>query len=75
MSVLPHKLWLKFTATLGTRFGMKAAAVRRLVPKKLEVTEYGRLRRLGGGDSMQARELVPLSADGRDMSFVRVCLI
>ncbi|KIL56887.1 hypothetical protein M378DRAFT_62534, partial [Amanita muscaria Koide BX008] len=68
-SVLPRELWLKLTATLGTRFSMKAADVRKLVPKQIEVTEYGRVRRLDGGDSMQARELVPLPMDGRDMSF------
>ncbi|KIL55903.1 hypothetical protein M378DRAFT_182111 [Amanita muscaria Koide BX008] len=71
ISVLPRELWLKFTATLATRFGMRATDVRKLVPKKLEVTEYGRVRQLDGGDTMQARELVPLGVDGRDMSYVR----
>jgi hypothetical protein len=53
---------------------MTAAAIRKVIPKKLDVVEYGRLRRVDGGDRMQARELVSPIADGRDMSFARVSL-
>ncbi|KIL55189.1 hypothetical protein M378DRAFT_53490, partial [Amanita muscaria Koide BX008] len=74
-SVLKPALWEKFTAAVATRFTMGAKDIRNFFPKPLEVVEYGRLRRLGGGDTIQARELVALSADGRDMSFVRYQLL
>jgi hypothetical protein len=71
-SILPHVLRVKFTAVLGTRFQVSAAAIRRTLPKELQITEYGRVRKLDGGDNMQARELVAPGVDSRDMSFVRV---
>jgi hypothetical protein len=48
------------------------AFVCKLIPKDTQVVEYGRAQRLEGGDSMQARDLVSLGSDSRDMSFVRV---
>ncbi|KIL58822.1 hypothetical protein M378DRAFT_181111 [Amanita muscaria Koide BX008] len=71
ISVLKPALWEKFTAAIATRFTKQAKDIRNLFPKPLKITEYGRVRRLGGGDAIQARELVALRADGRDMSFVR----
>jgi hypothetical protein len=56
---------------LGTRFEVPASTIRKVLPKELQITEYGRVRRLNGGDNMQARELVALGVDSRDMSFVR----
>jgi len=46
--------------------------MRKVLPKELQVTEYGRVRKIDGGDKIQARELVALGMDSRDMSFVRV---
>lgn len=57
---------------LGTRFEVSAATIRKVLPKELKITEYGRVRKLDGGDNMQARELVALGKDSRDMSYVRV---
>jgi hypothetical protein len=71
-SILPHVLWVKLTAVLGTRFQVSAATIRKVLPKELQITEYGRVRKLDGGDNMQARELVAAGTDSRDMSFVRV---
>jgi hypothetical protein len=68
-------LWEKFTAAIATRFTMEVKNIRNFFPKPLGVIEYGRVRQLGGGDTIQARELVALSADGRDMSFVRVRIL
>jgi hypothetical protein len=71
-SILPHALWVKFTAVLGTRFEVPAATIRKALPKELQITEYGRVRQLDGGDTIQACELVAPGADSRDMTFIRV---
>ena len=71
-TTLHASLWKTLTATLATRFNKPASLIRKLVPKDTRVIQYGRACRLDGGDSMQARELIPLSPDSRDMSFVRV---
>lgn len=59
-------------ASLATRFNMTKRKVGQLFAANLQVIQYGRARRLDGGDRFQAHELVSHSGDGRDMTFVRV---
>lgn len=73
--VLPLSLWKTLTATLATRFDKPAAIIRKLIPQKTCFVQYGRAQQLGGGDTMHARELIPLKSDSRDMSFVRVWIL
>ena len=73
--ILPLSLWKTLTATLATRFDKPAAIIRKLIPQKTHFVQYGRAQRLEGGDTMHARELIPLKSDSRDMSFVRVWIL
>lgn len=57
---------------LQTRYGKGAAAIRRHLPKE-NIDQYGKVRRLDGGDMMHASLLVHSPEDGRDTTFVRVC--
>ena len=70
--ILPLSLWKTLTATLATRFDKSAAVIRKLIPKTTYFVQYGRAQQLKGGDTMHAREVIPLKSDSRDMSFVRV---
>jgi hypothetical protein len=70
--ILPLSLWKTLTTTLETRFDKPAAVIRKLIPQNTRFVQYGRAQQLGGGDTMHARELIPLKSDSRDMSFVRV---
>jgi len=72
-STLHPSLWTKFTVVLATWFMKTASAIRKLIPQTIKVVEYGQIRQSDGGDNIQAWELVPLAADGRDMSFVQIC--
>ena len=58
---------------LPTRFIKTASAIRKLIPRTIKVVEYSQICRSDGGDNIQTWELVPLVADGLDMSFVWVC--
>lgn len=60
------------TAVLSTRLSKSVKLIRNLVPRDTYVVQYGRARRLDGGDTIQGQELVSHGEDGRDMSFVRV---
>jgi DeoR/GlpR family transcriptional regulator of sugar metabolism len=55
---------------LATRFGVKPMVVRKFLPEAVE--QWGKLRRLEGGDVMHAHDIVSKRMDGRDASFVRV---
>ena len=55
---------------LATRFCVEPKIARKLLPEAVE--QWGRLRRLDGGDIMHAHDIVPKRMDGRDASFVRV---
>ena len=70
--ILPLFLWKILTATLATRFDKSAAVICKLIPKNTYFVQYGQAQQLGGGDTMHARELIPLKSDSRDMSFVWV---
>jgi hypothetical protein len=56
---------------LATRFCVQPKVARKFLPK--EVEQWGKLRRLEGGDIMHAHDIVARRMDGRDASFVRVC--
>jgi hypothetical protein len=65
-------LWKTLTATLATCFDKSAAIIHKLIPQNTRFVQYGRAQQLGGGDTMHARELIPLKSDSQDMSFVWV---
>ena len=56
---------------LATRFSVQPKVARKFLPEAVE--QWGKLRRLEGGDIMHAHNIVPKRMDGRDASFVRVC--
>jgi hypothetical protein len=56
---------------LATRFNVASRVAKKFLPDDVE--QWGKLRRLEGGDIMHAHAIVPKRMDGRDASFVRVC--
>ena len=62
-----HKV---LTNGLATRFCVSPRVVGKFLPKVVE--QWGKLRRLEGGDIMHAHEIVSERKDGQDASFVRV---
>jgi hypothetical protein len=72
VETLSAPLRTKLIATLATRLNKSASIIRKLIPQNLRFVQYGRVRQLDGGDTMHARDFVPLKSDSRDMSFVRV---
>jgi len=75
VKTLSKPLWTTLTATLATRFEKSVSVIRKLIPSQSPFDQYGRARQLDGGDTIHARELIPLQTDSRDMSFVRVSMI
>jgi hypothetical protein len=57
---------------LATAFNIPAATSKGFIPTSLE--QWARMRIAGGGDLIHARGYHKLRVDGRDASFVRVCL-
>lgn len=72
ITTLDPSLWKTLTAALATRYDKSASMIHTLIPKNTSVIAHGRVRKLEGGDTIQARKLVPLMSNNRDMSFVRV---
>ena len=68
--VLPSLLE-KIVASLSTRFNIPVKDIRPHL-RNAKLKQYGKVRRLDGGDTMNASELVPVSGDLRDATFVRV---
>ena len=58
------------TNSLVTRFGVTFNVAGKFIPEVVE--QWGKLRRLEGGDIMHAHDIVSNRMDGRDASFVRV---
>jgi hypothetical protein len=56
---------------LATRFCVQPKVARKFLPENVE--QWGKLRRLEGGDIMHAHDIVRKRMDGRDATFVRVC--
>ena len=48
---------------IATRFDKSAAVIRKLIPKTTYFVQYGRAQQLKGGDTMHAREVIPLKSD------------
>jgi len=58
------------TNGLATWFGVFPRVARKYLPEDVE--QWGKLRRLGGGDIMHAYKIVSKHMDGRDATFIRV---
>ena len=58
------------TNSLATRFCVSSTVAGKFLPKVVE--QWGKLRRLEGGDIMHAVDIVSKCVDGRDASFIRV---
>ena len=58
------------TNSLATRFNVSSTVASKFLPKVVE--QWGKLRRLEGGDIMHAHDIVSQRMDGRDASFIRV---
>ena len=69
---LPLSLWKVVISTLATRYNKSTEVMRSIFPQTLCVVTYGRAKELDSGETIQGRDIVPLTADHRDMSFVRV---
>jgi hypothetical protein len=63
----------KIAISLATRFDISVSKVRPCL-RKAAIKQYGKVRRLDGGDTMNAATLVSTHDDYRDASFVRVSL-
>ena len=72
IAALPENIWRMVTASLATFNDVTAAAIRHKIPCTTLIIQYRRVSRLGGSDSMQCIDLVPLGLDDRDTSFVQV---
>ena len=58
------------TNTLVTRFGVSLNVAKKFLPEVIE--QWGKLRRLEGGDIMHAHNIISKCTDGRDASFICV---
>ncbi len=58
------------TNGLATWFCVSPRVARKFLPEVVE--QWGKLRRLEGGDIMHAYDIVSKCKDGRDASFIRV---
>ncbi|KAF9461336.1 hypothetical protein BDZ94DRAFT_1372398 [Collybia nuda] len=70
-TTLSISYWKILTATLATRFSKPASLIRKLIPQDIEFIQYGRMCHLEGGDTIQARGMVSLKSDSRDMSYMQ----
>ena len=70
MGPLDHIICKVLVSGLATRFSVEPKVARKFLPEDVE--QWGKLRRLEGGDIMHAHDIVPKRMDGRDASFVRV---
>jgi hypothetical protein len=58
-------------AALATRYDKTVTVIRKNVPVD-QIEEWGKVRRMDGGDTMNASALVSSTEDRRDATFVRV---
>ena len=58
------------TNGLVTWFGVLLNVAKKFLPEVVE--QWGKLRRLEGGDIMHAHDIISKRRDGRDASFIRV---
>ncbi|TDL18506.1 hypothetical protein BD410DRAFT_816196 [Rickenella mellea] len=64
----------KVAACLATRFNVSVAIAKNHIPDGV-LEQWGKVRRLGGGDTMHARDLVRFGDGNRDASYVRYELL
>ncbi|KAH9828627.1 uncharacterized protein C8Q71DRAFT_799969 [Rhodofomes roseus] len=67
---LPNEIHTKIIAWLVEEFGVRPSTAQKLV-RTARFTQYGKVRRLEGGDTISASNLVRRQEDGRDATFVR----
>lgn len=70
-STITKSMLDKIAICLSTRFNKPLNVIRRYL-KQDSVEQWGRLRRLEGGDDMYAASLVKQGGDRRDATFIRV---
>ena len=70
--ILPQPIRDKIWTCLATRFNVHKSVVRTVVKLDQEIIQFGKVRRLQGGDLMTGRHFVNKSEDTWDASFVRV---
>ena len=58
------------TSGLATRFCVSPNVARKFLPEVIE--QWGKLRRLEGGDIMHVHKIISKCMDGRDASFIHV---
>jgi hypothetical protein len=68
------RLLEKIIACLSTRFDLSAKDIRPHL-RSASLSQYGKIRRLDGGDLMNASALVGVGDDRRNATFVRVSCI
>jgi hypothetical protein len=61
----------KIAICLSTRFDLPVSQIRPHL-RSATTIQYGKVKRLQGGDIMNASTLVPTGDDNRDASYVRV---
>lgn len=64
----------KIVTCLSTRYNQSVATVRRFLVVD-DIESWGKVERLEGGDTIRASELVKGQEDGREASYVRVCVL
>jgi len=56
---------------LATQFDVLSQVAKKIIPEVIK--QWGKLRRLEGGDIMHMHKIVSQHRDGQDASFVHVC--
>ncbi|TDL13665.1 hypothetical protein BD410DRAFT_846724 [Rickenella mellea] len=69
LEALSTAIMSKIAIALATRFNVSVNVARRHLPD--EIFQYGKVRRIDGGDTMSASEITKSSVDRRDASYVR----
>ena len=68
---LPSYVLDRVSAALATRYNVRKAIAKRHVPHRIE--QWGKVRRIDGGDTMFAVLLGKGNLDRRDATHIRVC--
>ena len=67
---MPAPFLNKIVISLATRYGITVATAQKYIPAQL--SQWGKVCRSEGGDTMHARDLIWLSDGDRNMSYVHV---